>query len=60
VAFGEDLIGVATLRRLHGIEAEVDDQELDSDQFAQLGLVPVIEAGMLEGREHLIGAPAAA
>jgi hypothetical protein len=57
VSFGEDLVGVAALLRIHGVESEiVEDQQVDGDDAAELGLVGVEEPGLLEGLEHLVGA----
>ena len=53
----EDVVGVATLLRIHGVEPEVvDEQEIDAEEFPQFGLVALGQAGMLEGFEHPVGA----
>ena len=57
VAFEEDLIGVAALLGLHGVEGEVvDDEEVDGEELAELGLVTLGEAGVLEGLEQRVRA----
>lgn len=57
MALGDDFMGVAALHRIHAIEREViDDQDVDGEELAQLGFVGVIEPGVLEGFEHLVGA----
>ena len=56
MAFGEDLVGVTALGGIHGVQPKiVDHQEVDRDQLAELGLVAAVEAGVLEGLEHLVG-----
>jgi len=32
----------------------IDDEQVDGDEFAQLGFVGVVQAGVLEGFEHLL------
>jgi hypothetical protein len=57
VAFEEDLIGVAALLGLHGVEGEVvEDQEVDGEELAEFGLVTLGEAGVLEGLEQRVRA----
>lgn len=52
---------------IHGIEPEVvEDEQIDAQERAQLGLIAVVEPRMLEGlvqlvgaqRPHRVGAPA--
>jgi hypothetical protein len=53
----EDLVGIAALVRVHRVEEEiVDDEQVDSDELAQFGLVGVVEARVLEQLEHVVGA----
>ena len=48
MALGEDLVGVAALGGVHRVECEVvDDEQVDGDELAQLGLVAVVEARVL-------------
>src|SRR5271170_5578326 len=55
MAFREELGDVSRLAGVHGIEREVvDDEEVDSDELAHLGVVAVIETRMLERLEHLV------
>jgi hypothetical protein len=57
VSFEEDLVGVAAFLKVHGIEAEViDDEKLGSQKLSELLLVGLEEAGLLEGLEHAVGA----
>ena len=52
---GQEFVSVAALGRIHGIEGEVvDDEQVDADEFAQLGLVGVVEPGVLQGFQHLV------
>src|SRR3972149_144530 len=46
VSFEEELVGVAAFLRVHGIEAEViDDEKLGSQKLSELLLVGLEEAG---------------
>ena len=57
MTFEQDLEGVAALGGVHGIEPEVvEDQDIDGEEASQLGFVGAIEAGVLEGFEHRVGA----
>jgi len=59
VAFEEDLVGVPAFLGLHGVEGEViEDEQVDGEELAQLGLMALGEAGVLEGLEQGIGADA--
>jgi hypothetical protein len=50
VAFEEELVGVAALLSVHGVEAEVVNQEqIDRHELAELGLVALGQTGVLEG-----------
>jgi len=50
-------VHVTALHRIHRVEREVvDDEHVDREQLAQLGLVRVIEASVLERLEELVGA----
>jgi hypothetical protein len=56
MSFEEELVGVAAFLRVHGIEAEVvDDEELGSEKLSQLLLVGEEEACLLERLEHAVG-----
>ncbi|HWP65466.1 MAG TPA: hypothetical protein VNO26_06105, partial [Candidatus Limnocylindria bacterium] len=60
MALEEELVDVAALRRVHGVEAEIiEDEEFDADEAAHLLFDGVIEAGVLEGLEEPIGADGA-
>jgi hypothetical protein len=49
IALGQDLVNVAALDRVHRVEAEVvDDEHVVREQLAELGLVGMIEPGVLE------------
>ena len=51
--FREDVVGITTLLGVHGVEAEViDDEQVDGDELAELGLIGVVQAGVLERLEH--------
>ena len=57
VALEEELVDVAALGRVHGVEAEViEDEEVDGDEPPHLGLDGVIEARVAERLEQAIGA----
>ena len=46
VALGEDLVGVAALLWVHGVETEVvEDEEIDGEELAELGLVGLGRGG---------------
>jgi len=48
---------VSALLCVHGVEAEiVDDEQVDSDELAQLGLVALRQPRVLERLEHAVGA----
>src|SRR5438874_2159371 len=49
-------ISIAVSRGREDVDGEiVQDQEVDGEQFAELGLIAVIQAGMFQRLEHLIG-----
>jgi len=56
MALVEQLVGVAALGGVERIEPEViEDEQIDGEELAKRGLVGVIEARVLELREHLVG-----
>ena len=57
IALEEQVIEVATLDGVDDVDRKVvEDEEIDGDEFPQLGFVAVIESRMLERFEHLVGA----
>ena len=56
MALGEDLVEVPTLGGVEGVDGEiVQDQEVDGEQLAELDFIAIIEAGVSQRLEHLIG-----
>jgi hypothetical protein len=56
VALHHELVDVLRLGGVHGLEAEVVDQEeVDADELAHLGFVAHVEPGSLEPLEHPVG-----
>jgi hypothetical protein len=57
VTLGNDLVGIATLHRVHVVQREViDEEQVDSEELPQFDFVGVVETGVFESLEHLIGA----
>ena len=57
VAFDDQFVEVRGFGAVHGFEGEVvEDEYFDAGQGAHLGFDAVVQAGGLEGAEHLIGA----
>jgi hypothetical protein len=55
--FREDVVGITTLLGVHGVEAEViDEEQVDREELPQLRLVALGKASMLERLEHPVGA----
>jgi hypothetical protein len=59
VALTQQLVGVAALGQVHHVESDVvDDEPVDRDELAQLGLEAVVGARVLERFEQLVSAGA--
>jgi hypothetical protein len=57
VAFDDELVDIRGVEGVEGLEGEIiEDEEVDTDEFAELGVVTVIEAGRSEPFEEDVGA----
>jgi hypothetical protein len=51
------IVEIAALHGIEGVEGEVvEDQEVDCQQFPDLGFVAVVEPRVLDGLQYVIGA----
>jgi hypothetical protein len=57
MSFEKELVGIAAFLRIHGVEAEViDDEELGSEELSELLLEGLEESRLLERLEHSVRA----
>jgi hypothetical protein len=57
VAFDDELVDIGGVDGVHRLEGKVvDDEQIDSQQFADLGVVAVVEAGDAEAFEEPVTA----